>query len=217
MKTSPHHARRPLSTDATPHGTSQRSKGIWPDLGAGRPRPSRSACTGAFTIVEILAVVIILLILASFVVPNYSTWIARAQEAKCMANMRAIHVGLLGYLNDHREVWPQGPSPKEESAWANFWITTLDPYGITAKTWQCPTLAAQFRRGERAPIDGGAVHYSPTMFDDQSYTAKRLSTYPLNQPWLIERADAHENGALIVFGDGSIKSFNQVLAEQGMR
>jgi len=30
-------------------------------------------------------------------------------------------------------------------------------------------------------------------------------------------ADAHAQGALIVFGDGTIKSFNQVLAEQGMR
>jgi len=30
-------------------------------------------------------------------------------------------------------------------------------------------------------------------------------------------ADAHAQGTLIVFGDGTIKSFNQVLVEQGMR
>jgi hypothetical protein len=136
-----------------------------------------------------------------------------------MANMRAIHVGLLAYLNDNREVWPQGPAPTPDrmSAWAEFWIKTVEPYDVPAKTWQCPTLAGQFKRGELAPIDGGAIHYSPTMFDDQPNTAKRLSTYPLNQPWLIERANAHGQGALICFGDGSIKSFNQVLAEQGFR
>jgi prepilin-type N-terminal cleavage/methylation domain-containing protein len=182
-----------------------------------RPLRSRSTSSSGFTIVEVLAVVIIILILASFIVPNYSTWINRAQEVKCMANMRAIHVGLLAYLNDHQEIWPQGPSPKEESAWAKFWIETVEPYGVMAKTWQCPTMAGQFKRGERAPLDGGAIHYSPTMFDAQPNTAKRLSTYPLNQPWLIERADAHAQGTLIVFGDGTIKSFNQVLAEQGMR
>lgn len=62
-------------------------------------------------------------------------------------------------------------------------------------------------------ITESSIHYTPTMFDDKPGTARRWPT----QPWLIERADAHGNGALICFTDGSIKPFNKVLADQGLR
>lgn len=169
--------------------------------------------TRAFTILEVLAVMLILLIIITLVVPNFGTWVAKAQEARCMANMRSIHLGLSTYLNDHDDIWPQGPPPDTDAAWSEFWIRTLEPQGITASTWRCPTIAGLLRTQDNAPFDAASIHYIPTMFDATPGIARRWPT----QPWLIERMDAHGNGALICFTDGSIKSFHKVLAEQGLR
>ncbi len=131
-----------------------------------------------------------------------------------MSNMRSIHSALLGYLPDHKEVWPQGPLPSEDKEWSAFWIKTLEPYGIDARVWRCPTIESRLGQNQQ---NIGSLHYLPTMFDGQPYTARRLSTPPLNQPWLVECVDAHGLGPLILFGDGSIKSFSKVLAELGAR
>ena len=170
----------------------------------------RLACkaSSAFTILEVLAVVTILMIIVVMLAPSIGGVVAKAQQARCMANMRAIHVGLSVYLNDHDEVWPQGPPPDAQPAWSDFWIRTLESQGVAAATWQCPTCAGLIR-GADAP----SIHYIPTMFDATPGIARRWPT----QPWLIERMDAHGSGALICFTDGSIKPFNKVLAEQGLR
>jgi prepilin-type N-terminal cleavage/methylation domain-containing protein len=161
-----------------------------------------------FTILEILVVVLIVAVLAALVVPNYQPLLARAQEVLCIGNMRSIRIALDSYLNDHQQVWPQGPPPNEEG-WAPFWLRTLEPYGITAKTWQCPTLRGYL--GEEG-LQESPVHYIPTMFNATPGIARQWST----QPWLIEIADAHGQGPLICFPDGSVKSARKVLLEQGL-
>lgn len=163
----------------------------------------------AFTILEILAVVIVIAILVALTVPNLSGYRARAQEAACMANMRGIIVALGSYLQDHDSVWPQQPSIEQEKAWEAFWIATLEPYDITRKTWQCPSLM----RAALSDPDLPQVHYVPMGFGPERGIAYRWAT----QPWLIERASQHEQGPLIGFQDGSIKSFHKVLAENGVR
>lgn len=158
-----------------------------------------------------MAILVIIVLLAA---PEYQRWVAAAGEARCISNMRSLHVALGTYLNDNNQIWPQGPSPLEGDSWAQFWYDTLQPQGIGLSTWQCPTLRGLIKdegRGER--ITEASLHYVPTMFDPTRGIAWRWPT----QPWLIERADAHGNGALLCFTDGSIKSFNKVLAEQGLR
>jgi type II secretory pathway pseudopilin PulG len=175
-------------------------------------RTCRSSMVG-FTLVEALAALVVVLILVGLAVPNYGRFIAKAQEAKCMANMRSLHLALSNYLNDHDNIWPQGPPPEAGAEWSEFWITTLQTQGITAETWRCPTLEGMLRKNEMALPDTDTIHYIPTLFTATPGIARR---WP-NQPWLIERADAHGNGALICFTDGSIKSFHKVLAELGLR
>jgi len=161
----------------------------------------------AFTILDSVAVLAIVAILVVLAVPNFGSYARKAQEARCMANMRNITVGLRAYLQDHGNVWPQGPPPDAGAAWENFWLAVLRPYGITEKTWQCPAIMA------RPQEDTPRVHYTPTLFPPLPGIADRWPTHP----WLIERGEGHGNGALICFPDGSIKSFDKVLAEQGVR
>lgn len=160
-----------------------------------------------FTILDLIAVVSIIAILVAIAAPNLSDYLRKAQEVRCMANMRSITFGLRAYLQDHGNVWPQGPSPEAGRAWEDYWLGILRPYGITDKTWQCPsTLVSE---EQDAPL----VHYTPTLFPPVPGIAERWSAHP----WLIERGEGHGHGALICFPDGSIKSFDKVLAELGAR
>ncbi len=173
------------------------------------PRPSQSG----ISILEIVFVIAIIAVLAAMAIPEYPKWMAKASQAKCMANMRAIHVGLGSYLNDHSDIWPQGPAPQEGAPWAEFWIRTLEPLGVPQTTWECPAIRRMLGNPPSLPITDTSIHYVPTMFDNLPGTARR---WP-GQPWLVERADAHGNGALLCFTDGSIKPFSKILAEHGIR
>ena len=122
-----------------------------------------------------------------------------AERAKCMGNMRGLHLALSSYLNEKNH-WPQPSSWAEaEGTW---WIQEMEPYGADAKMWHCPTIT---RMEQDLPAgQKSQIHYWPTLFDDKPMTARRWAT----MPWLTEIADAHGDGALIIFTDGSIKGSN---------
>jgi type II secretory pathway pseudopilin PulG len=161
----------------------------------------------AFTLLELIAVMIVLILLGMLAIPEFKNYRDKATAVQCMANMRNITVGLRGYLQDHGNVWPQGPPPDAGAAWEDFWLGCLRPYGITEKTWLCPAIGA----GKQP--DAPRVHYTPTMFPPVPGIADRWATHP----WLIERGPGHGHGALICYPDGSVKAFDKVLAELGVR
>jgi prepilin-type N-terminal cleavage/methylation domain-containing protein len=167
------------------------------------------ATSRAFTLLETLAAILILTILAALLVPNAGRLLAAAQEVICASHMRSIRLALDNYIQDQQGVWPQGPPP-QEAGYAEFWLSALQDYGITERTWQCPVI----RSWERSVGESGfSLHYIPTMFDPTPNIASRWSA----QPWLIEIADAHGKGPLMAFPDGSVKPYLKVLAEQGVR
>jgi len=170
----------------------------------------RRRYAGAFTLFEVIIVLTVVMILAVLIVPQYGTFVARAQETACMANMRSIHLGLSSYLNDHGDVWPQGPLPDDGAAlvYSDFWINTLAPYGIGEKVWLCPTAVSLMKNSPQMP----RIHYSPTLFDATPGIARRWAT----QPWLVEMGNMHGKGAHICFPDGTVKPLRKVLAEQGL-
>lgn len=175
------------------------------------PCPDRKV--PGFTLLEVVAAGAIIAILAVIVFPNIGKMIERAGEAGCLANMRSITLALRGYLQDHQNVWPQGPSLNEEKAWEKFWLATLKPYGITEKTWQCPSFNTALNTRGVPADERPKIHYLPTMFNAEPGNADRWST----QPWLIERTSMHKDGPHICFPDGTVKSFNKVLGEMGVR
>jgi competence protein ComGC len=166
-----------------------------------------------FTILEVFATVLIVATIAVFLIPHARELFLRAGEAGCMANMRFITIALHGHLQDHQNVWPQGPSLNEEPAWEAFWLQALRSYGVVDKTWQCPSFNSALASTGAPVEDRPKVHYVPTTFPDTPGIATRWPT----QPWLIERSSVHKNGPHICFPDGSVKSFHKVLAEHGLR
>lgn len=170
--------------------------------------PVHSRRPGAFTLLEVAVVLLVIAIISILLLPAYKPIIERAQEAVCASNMRSIRLALDGYLQDHKLVWPQGPAPQTQE-WAVYWLATLAPYDIKERTWQCPSIRGYMKEAGRKEF---GLHYVPTTFDPTPNIAHRWPT----QPWLIEIADAHGKGPLICFPDGSVKSFSKVLAEQGV-
>lgn len=145
----------------------------------------------AFTLLEVVAVLLLIAILAILLVPNSGRLLAAAQEVVCASHMRSIRLALDNYLQDHQGIWPQGPAPQVEG-YAGFWLGELQPYDITERTWQCPVIRSWEKSGGETDFN---LHYIPTMFDRTPNIANRWTT----QPWLIEIADAHGKGPLMAF------------------
>jgi len=137
-----------------------------------------------FTLLEVLIALLVVAILSLLIIPNYSRIVAAAQEVICASHMRSIRVALGNYLQDHGNVWPQPTPGLEGAALRQFWLNTLEPYGITESTWQCPTIRHALR--EEGVTGDFGLHYVPTQFDATPGIANRWTT----QPWLIEAANA---------------------------
>ena len=162
----------------------------------------------AFTLLEVLIVLVIISILALLALPSYQIYIKKAQQATCMGNMKSLHASFASYLSDNNH-WPPIPNVDDalDAKSESYWLSIMEPYGGTPKVWLCPTLVAARLKGSNG--EHLKTHYIPSQFDAKPDAPRR---WP-NQPWLIEMANAHGDGALISFPDGSIKSMNQVLRE----
>ncbi len=154
---------------------------------------------------ELLLVVSIIAVLASFIYPAYNFFKRKAEDATCMGNLRSLHAGFSSYLHDHGFVWPQNPyieaaqDSSSESDEAKWWFEQLKPYGPTRETWLCPSERSHWAD------DNDPDHYNstyvPSSFDETPNIAYRWQL----QPWVIERGGFHEKGqANAIFPDGHI-------------
>jgi prepilin-type N-terminal cleavage/methylation domain-containing protein len=160
-------------------------------------------CLG-FTLLELLAVVGIIAILAAMIT-TVSPMIFRSMErSKCISNLRNLHVALGLFLNDHGH-WPQLPpeiaiNSPEEDAW---WRETLKG-SMPDRMWQCPTLVrtAKERNMELAKREN---HYVITLFDSGQQTPNKWD----NMPWAMEIGNNHGGGLLIVDKSGAVLPYEE--------
>lgn len=170
-----------------------------------RNRNSKSA----FTVIELLASIAIIAILAVTVVWISREVLAKAEAAQCIEHMKSLHTSLAAYVQDNGH-WPQEPEGLWDASGNNdgfedWWLQELKPYGVTEKAWQCPTIMRRVvnKTENRRP----RIHYTPTMFDGKAFTPFRWST----QPWLIEIGNMHGGGAMACFPDGSVRSMAEIV------
>lgn len=155
---------------------------------------------GAFTLVELLAVVAILAILAALFFPAAQYVMPRVDRAICMSKLRSLQANFSSYAT---EGWPQLPPgvPLGSMAEQKWWVEkTREDFGLSLKDWQCPTIA----RGMKAlpERDRPLIHYLPTPFSGEPNRANKN----LRMPWFIEIGNAHGEGNLLIRGNGAIEA-----------
>ena len=89
-----------------------------------------------FTLIELLAVIAIIGLLASIMVPVVQSVRLSAQQTQCASNMRQLGVAMLTYANDHDMTLPE---TSHTAAVGRTWIYTLDDYlGNSDEVRICP-------------------------------------------------------------------------------
>lgn len=163
-----------------------------------------------FTLIELLTAMVIIAVLIVLAVGAFEQIRARAERMNCTSNLRNLYAGLQSYVVQHGH-WPQCPHRLRSESYDEWWIEELEKVKIAEKTWHCPTLTREQKSGTYLEATGGQsqqkkkhIHYLPTNFDENPATPHRWPT----QPWLMEIYGGHGDGALMIFPDGSVTSFN---------
>ncbi len=99
------------------------------------PSPLRRHCLRAFSLVELLTALAIVMVLALLGVAGVQNSLEQTRAVRCMANLRQIGVGMLGYTTEHRGRLPgpllpsQGPRyNKVNGEVAAYLASYLAPY-----------------------------------------------------------------------------------------
>jgi len=157
---------------------------------------------GAFTLLELVIVLVIVGILATMLLPVYAGMRARAQRVQCVSNLHNLYLAADVYLQRNGS-WPQitrDTSATGGADFANAWINALAPFGPTRQTWICPAIQEILHGPDYQHPQNARLDYLPMSFDDKPTTPHQ---WP-RQPWFIETANVHGHGNLIIFTDGSI-------------
>lgn len=166
-----------------------------------------------FTLLEIVIAIVVIAILALLLTPAISGLRSRAQRVNCTVNLRNLYVAANLYLQQN-ETWPQIEDEDETNSFGDFgtgWISALKPFGVSEKTWICPTIQQLLQDPDVSKPGNARIDYIATPFDDKPTTPHEWPT----QPWFIEAGDVHGHGNLIVFTDGSASDLNTVLKKTG--
>ena len=173
----------------------------------------RNFTAQGLTLLELLVLVAIVAVLVAISFPISSRLLSRAQRVQCSANLRSIYIATDLFLQQN-ESWPQIEESDDEDVAddsGNGWIAALKPFGISEKSWICPTV--QNLLGNPDLTQNVRVDYVATPFDDKPMTPHQ---WP-RQPWFAEVGDVHGHGNLLIFTDGSISDLKTVLSNSGRK
>jgi len=103
------------------------------------PRLSSSARTAAFTLIELLTVIAVIAILAAILIPAVGKVRERANETKCVSNLRQIGLAMKMYAGENSGTLPMPYSqsgPKGEVLWFDYLLPYMDVEYEGNWTWE---------------------------------------------------------------------------------
>ena len=100
-----------------------------------------------FTLIELLVVIAIIAILAAILFPVFAKAREKARQATCMNNLKQIGLGVMQYVQDYDETYPQiyddtiplKATATQPACTATFLPDFLDPYIKSMAVWSCPS------------------------------------------------------------------------------
>jgi prepilin-type N-terminal cleavage/methylation domain-containing protein/prepilin-type processing-associated H-X9-DG protein len=136
------------------------------NAGRRRSRAFFSGKRAAFTLIELLVVIAIIAVLAAILFPVFAQAREKARMTGCLSNMRQIGIGVMMYVQDYDETYPNCKSfgrlwtgeyltrkPTNDD-WNRYLPELVTPYVKNQDIWFCPTI----QRNGRAFIN---LWYTP--------------------------------------------------------
>jgi prepilin-type N-terminal cleavage/methylation domain-containing protein/prepilin-type processing-associated H-X9-DG protein len=106
---------------------------------------SRPALMHGFTLIELLVVIAIIAILAAILFPVFAKVREKARQTQCLSNMKQINLGMMQYLEDYDETWPDTVIGLSPAGLYNFpyttqntWAFAIYPYVKNKAVYTCP-------------------------------------------------------------------------------
>lgn len=153
-----------------------------------KPKPRGDA---AFTLIELLTVIAVILALAALLLPVISKAKSESQRATCVSNLRQVSLAVRMYADDNKDVLPQldQPSRGGDLVWIGFRPMVQNYLGIYSqasprdKVFVCPAdkfsvewdLRGWFRAG---PLYENTITHKITNFTSYLFNGCNTRTNP---------------------------------------
>jgi type II secretory pathway pseudopilin PulG len=167
----------------------------------------------AFTLLELMTVITVILILAAMIVGVFAGMRERADVAACSTNLQSLYAAAAAYLQQNGQ-WPQISTStlktQGDTQYASAWIAAFRPYGVGPNNWLCPSIQRDLGNPDVSQPANIRIDYFATPFDGRPGTP---FLWP-HQPWFIERGAPHQGGNLMIWTNGQILNLTQALQFQ---
>jgi prepilin-type processing-associated H-X9-DG protein/prepilin-type N-terminal cleavage/methylation domain-containing protein len=177
----------------------------------------------AFTIVELLVVISILVLLASLLYPALRSARDAAFAVKCVGNLRSIGQAAQLYTADYDDYWPQGAysADGDRRRWDTSWHDLLASCLGTGAVFYCPSAptkgvtyrscfgANRFISGWFLGANGSMVIYpEQTIFVTEKLSADWPAWAPREkgEPYWLPLDARHSGKVNILWCDGHVAS-----------
>jgi prepilin-type N-terminal cleavage/methylation domain-containing protein/prepilin-type processing-associated H-X9-DG protein len=115
----------------------------------------------AFTLIELLAVIAIISILASILFPVFARARENARRAGCLSNMKQIGLGVMMYVQDYDEKYPPSAYDTAASDVSAYWFGFIQPYIKSTQVFQCPSSGSTSRFDRNYGANQNLFTYKP--------------------------------------------------------
>jgi len=169
---------------------------IWNDFGvlsaAGRAKVKVGQA--AFTLIELLTVIAVILVLAALLLPVVSKAKTESQRGTCVSNLRQVSLAIRMYADDNKDVLPQLSQPsrgRSDLVWIGFRPMIQNYLGMHRqnspddKVFVCPADKFSVEWSTDPPHQGGPIYENTIthgITNFTSYLFNGCNSMRTNQP-----------------------------------